>query len=229
MSSCLRRLWPFALASIALAPTPCRAQLDSGARAGHAWYGVLGGLALAAVSDARLSAFARTHQSSRLDRAADALDPFGRAGILVPALAASVVVPRLAGRRKLSDAALRVALTYAAADGVESILKPLVGRHRPADAGGPWRFHPLGTTAEWHSFPSAHTVHAFALATALGREARTPWVTVPAYGIAALVGAQRVYTGEHWASDVVGSAALAIALGRATERALGRTPWLGGY
>jgi membrane-associated phospholipid phosphatase len=155
-----------------------------------------------------------------LNRLADAVDPLGRAGALVPALVISVVAPRLLGERNLADAALRAALSYAAADGVESILKPTVGRHRPSDAGGAFRFHPFLNDGDWHSFPSAHTVHAFALATALSLESRTPWVRVPAYGLAGLVAAQRVYTGQHWTSDVVGSGILAVAIGRAAERLL---------
>lgn len=224
---------------IAFAP-PCHAQRsdatsdatsdapalrDSSSRSSRelaVWAWRIGAVGLAAAGDGRISAFMRTHQRAALDRAADAVDPFGRAGVLVPALAAAVVVPRLAGRRNLSDAALRVALAYAAADGVESLLKPLVGRHRPSDAGGPWRFHPLSNDADWHSMPSAHTVHSMALATALSLEARTPWVSVPAYSLATLVGLQRVYTGQHWTSDVVVSAELASAVARFAERRLRR-------
>jgi membrane-associated phospholipid phosphatase len=193
---------------------------DAGAE--HAWSVILGGLALTALTDERLSTFARTHQRSALDQVARAVDPFGRAGVLVPALAASVALPRLVGRRNLSDAALRVALSYVVADGIEGVLKPLVGRHRPSDAGGAWRFRSLSNDANWHSLPSAHTVHAFALATGLALEARTPWVAVPAYGLATLVGLQRVYTGAHWSSDIVGSAVLAVVVVRATERTLRR-------
>jgi membrane-associated phospholipid phosphatase len=234
----LRRLCTTA-AALALASAPCRAQSDSStypaagasipahhverdSRIGSLWPETVGVLAAAALTDQRLSAFARTHRRPGLDRAADALDPFGRAGTLVPALVASVVLTRLARAPTLSDAALRVALTYAAADGVESILKPLVGRHRPSGGGGAWRFRPFVNDADWHSFPSAHTVHAFALATGLAMEARSRWIAVPAYGVATLVGAQRVYTGAHWGSDVVASGLLAVVVGRAAESALRR-------
>jgi membrane-associated phospholipid phosphatase len=231
--SCVRNV----IALLMLAATRCGAQSRASPRATdassasvgyslgdshceHAWPIIAGGLAITAWSDERLSAFARAHQPPALNQVADAVDPLGRAGVLVPTLAASVALPRLFGRRNLADAALRVALSYVVADGVESVLKPLVGRHRPSDAGGAWRFHPLVNDADWHSFPSAHTVHAFAIATGLATEARTPWVTVPAYGLAALVGMQRVYAGAHWSSDVVGSAVLAVVAARATERNL---------
>jgi len=185
------------------------------------WMATAAAVVVSAREDERIAAFARGHQRASLDRVASVLDPFGRAGTIVPALAAAVLVPRLAGRREVSNAALRVALAYAAADGVEAILKPVIGRHRPDD-GGAWRFHPFSGNGDWHSTPSAHTVHVFALATALDAETRSSWVAAPAYAVAALVGAERVYRGQHWSSDVVVSTALATTVTRLAERALRR-------
>jgi len=70
-------------------------------------------------------------------------------GLLVAAAARTQ-----AGGEPLSDASLRVAAGYAASDAIESVLKPVVGRHRPSDGGGPWRFRPFQNDADWHSFPS---------------------------------------------------------------------------
>ena len=214
-----------------LMAVPCAAQVDTASRTrsavshghhGDVWPGVAAAIVVIALDDRRLNAFAMSHHTHVLDEVARAADPFGRAGIIVPTLAASVVAPRIVGQRALSDAMLRVALSYAAADGVESVLKPLVGRHRPSDGGSQWRFHPLSNEEKWHSFPSAHTVHSFGLATGLAMEAHTPWVAVPAYGVATVVGLQRFYTGAHWGSDVIGSAALAVAVGGATDSMLRR-------
>lgn len=195
---------------------PCCAQ------DGALWPTLATGFALTALTDQRLSAFALSHHEPALDRAAKALAPFGEARYLVPGLVGSVVVTRLIAPRPFSDATLRIALSYAAADGIESVIKPLVGRHRPDDGRGPWRFRPFRNDEQWHSFPSAHVVHTLSLATALSLEAHRGWVEIPAYGIAALVGAQRVYTGAHWGSDVVGSAALAIGVARVTDGVLRR-------
>jgi membrane-associated phospholipid phosphatase len=204
------------LALSLLAAVPARAQLAIEPRDARFWVGgatlLVAGMAL----DERLHDAAAAHQSRALNHVADAVDPLGRARYLLPALAAAVVGPRVAGRRALSDAALRVAAGYVAADGLESVVKPLVGRHRPDTTGDAWRFRPLGRGGAWGSFPSAHTTHAFAIAAGVSREAHRPWVSALCYATATAVGAQRVYLRAHWASDVAGGALLAVAASRTT-------------
>ncbi len=114
---------------------------------------------------------------------------------------------------------LRVAAGYAAADAVEAVLKPLVGRGRPA-SGTPWQFHPLAGSDSWHSFPSAHTVHAAALAAGLAAETRQRWIKVLGLSAAAVVGVQRVYAGAHWPSDVVAAEIIGITASLVTVRRL---------
>jgi membrane-associated phospholipid phosphatase len=64
-----------------------------------------------------------------------------------------------------------------------------------------------------YSFPSGHTTVAFASATVLQRH--FGWkVGVPAYAVAAYVGASRVEMKRHYLSDVAFGAALGIAAGR---------------
>ena len=172
------------------------------------------------VADRSVQAYVTPRRTRTLDALAGDVDPLGRARYLVPALAGTYVVSRLASAERWSHVALHTGVAYAASDAVESILKPAVGRHRPTAANDPGRFHPFSTGAEWHSFPSAHTVHAFSIAAALSAEARRPWVTAAAYGMASAVGLQRVYRDAHWSSDVVGSAILATVTSRFTIRAL---------
>jgi membrane-associated phospholipid phosphatase len=176
-------------------------------------------LSAAAAFDAKLERYAVAHRSATLDRVALAVDPLGRAQYIVPTLAAGYLVSRLAGRRSLAGAVVRVTAGYAAADAIEAILKPVVGRRRPA-AGDASAFHPFARRDEWHSFPSAHTVHATALAAAISAETQRPWVTGIGLGAAALVGVQRVYTGAHWPSDVVAGAIIGVAASRQVVRML---------
>jgi membrane-associated phospholipid phosphatase len=196
--------------------TPARAQPTSARR----WIARGALLVTAMALDASVRDAAAHNQSAAADRVANRLEALGRANVLVPALAAAVILPRIAGDRPLSDASLRVAAGYAAADVIESVLKPVVGRHRPSDGGGPWRFRPFQNDAAWHSFPSAHAVHDFAIAAGVAGESGSRVATDAAYALASLVGVERVYTAAHWTSDVVASAILATTVAKATDRAL---------
>ena len=53
------------------------------------------------------------------------------------------------------------------------------------------------------SFPSGHTTAAFALSAVLAARIKNPWATVGLYGVAAGAAMSRMYTRDHWLSDVV--------------------------
>lgn len=213
-----RSLMLLAGACAALGPVarPAAAQLTVVPSSHRYWVAGAAAIAVGIVLDTHMRDIALRNHTPGLDRLAGGLDPFGRAKYLVPALAADYVVPLALRDHRWADAALRIGLGYAASDGIESVLKPLVGRHRPMATGGAWRFHPLATTDEWFSFPSAHTVHAFSIAAAVSDEAQNRWVALAAYGTAGLVASQRIYRQAHWTSDVITSAVLSIATSRTT-------------
>ena len=52
------------------------------------------------------------------------------------------------------------------------------------------------------AWPSGHTSSSFTVASVLD-EFYGPWVGIPAYGMAGLVGYRMMETGDHWASDVL--------------------------
>jgi membrane-associated phospholipid phosphatase len=216
----------FRRAAIVLAlALPCAAGANAQSASPDGWNNakkttlVLGGLlALAVAEDRHISEIAASHKTPALNHFAAIVDPLGRAQYIKIGLAAGIVLPALAGKRTLAKSVLRVAISYIAADGTESLLKPLAGRHRPDSTERPFRFQPFRNQEIWHSFPSAHTTHAFALAEAIGIETGSPWVRDPLYVAAGLVGAQRVYTRAHWASDAIASAALSVVISKAAER-----------
>lgn len=64
------------------------------------------------------------------------------------------------------------------------------------------------------SFPSGHTAGSFGAAMALS--SLYPANAWPAFLVASLVGLSRIYLGQHYPSDVVGGAALGVAVGTVT-------------
>jgi membrane-associated phospholipid phosphatase len=83
--------------------------------------------------------------------------------------------------------------------------RPYVDRDRPHDFG----FMRGWKEEQYRSFPSGHTLIAFAAAAAVTEETKrwwpsSVWYIGPAmYGGATLVGLSRMYNNRHWASDVM--------------------------
>jgi undecaprenyl-diphosphatase len=96
-----------------------------------------------------------------------------------------------------------VLLADAAADGLATLLKFVVGTRRPSGGG------PLIAIPHSDSFPSGHAATSFACATVLA--ALVPRAAPAFYVLALAIGYSRVYVGVHWPLDVVGGAVLGIA------------------
>jgi hypothetical protein len=134
----------------------------------------------------------------------------------------------------VADGGLHVAEAVAAGTIVGSFLKSTTGRARPRAAGGdPYDFR-VGkgyTAGEYRSFPSLHEIGSFSAAAALTAEvarhapAAGRVVGVLAYGTAGAVGISRMYSAEHWASDVLLGSAMGVFLGkRIVDHAHGGPP-----
>jgi undecaprenyl-diphosphatase len=96
-----------------------------------------------------------------------------------------------------------VLLADAAADGLATLLKFVVGTRRPSGGG------PLIAIPHSESFPSGHAATSFACATVL--TALVPRAAPAFYVLALAIGYSRVYVGVHWPLDVVGGAVLGVA------------------
>lgn len=94
------------------------------------------------------------------------------------------------------------------------VLKHLFCRSRPlTEKSGQFfvEFPCLGKGAGFISFPSGHSVTAFALAFVLSRA--YPRCAFLFYGVASLIALSRVYLAQHFPSDVVAGAAIGILAG----------------
>lgn len=108
-----------------------------------------------------------------------------------------------------SQMAVAMAAAAAGAGIVVQILKVAVGRTRPELWLGP--FHHVFPSAS--SFPSGHTVGAFAIAGVITFASRGSALRVASLLIATAIAFSRVLTFRHWPSDVVASAMIGLAFG----------------
>ncbi len=160
--------------------------------------------------DHRLLRFMRTRgHSPGVERAAKALGEAGNNAAVWVVL--GVVLALL-------DPSRREAWLICAALGPIAIvfnygIKLLVQRPRPVLDGLP----PLGGAPSSLSFPSAHALSSFAVATAM---VRVDPATAATFGVALLLSLGRPYLGMHYPSDVLAGAALGVLLGLAVPLSL---------
>jgi membrane-associated phospholipid phosphatase len=87
-----------------------------------------------------------------------------------------------------------------------NIIKVIAGRFRPSEffINGDYGFTFFQLSRAMTSFPSGHTVTAFALATAISH--LWPRLSIPAWIFAISIGISRIAIGAHYPSDVLGGA-----------------------
>jgi membrane-associated phospholipid phosphatase len=119
---------------------------------------------------------------------------------------------RISDNKKLASLGLHGTEALLIGEASAAVLKTLVGRQRPyvvprnASSYQLMRGHQSNA---YRSFPSGHSVAAFAAAAAVTAETSrndpsSTWYVAPVmYGGAALVGISRMYNNQHWASDVL--------------------------
>lgn len=120
---------------------------------------------------------------------------------------------RLTHDETMSEIGLRSSEAIGASGIAGWVLKSIAGRARPrVNIARPHDFklgRGFGTSGDYQSFPSGHTLAAFSLASVVTAEAGKFWpdhqvlIGTLSYGGAAAVGVSRMYNNAHWASDVV--------------------------
>ena len=176
------------------------------------WVTAGGTIAAAALLDESARTFWLDRHSSFASSLADVGNFAGSGRNIIAGLAVTYVVARLTHHRRTADAVLRISAGYAVSNVIVGVLKPVVGRHRPDNTNDAWRFNPFSTEGEWHSFPSAHAVHAFSIAAGAAIATRRPWVAALGYTGATVVAWSRVYDDQHWTSDVTTSAVIGMSV-----------------
>ena len=154
------------------------------------------------LADRSVLRWAEAVQSERVE---DVIRIFNRlgGGMNPPMIILFFVMAGLAYRHRLWLACgVAMALAGASAGLIAQVLKFAVGRIRPELWLGP--FHYARGAA--NSFPSGHTVGAFALGGVLMIASRNWPLRITAFILAVAVATARVLAFRHWMSDVVASA-----------------------
>ena len=93
---------------------------------------------------------------------------------------------------------------------IQTLSKTAFGRARPSSGFGHDAFDPGSSEANYHSFPSGHTVLAVTMAHAVAKQFDNVWLKIGIYSIGAIPPITRLLDGAHWLTDVAFSTALSI-------------------
>lgn len=194
----------------------------------------LGGAGLVGVTmifDEKIRGLVQRHPESRMLDVAEEADRWGSKPF-VPAftLAAIGVV---ASDPRLTRTGLEAVESYLFLKTIVNSLKLTTGRARPYAERGSQSWDLFGGTHnDRRSFSSARTANVFSIAVIVAEEySHTVWPYV-VYTAAGLAGVARIQLDAHWASDVVTSALLSLAVGKALvwlhtqERFPTLVPWM---
>jgi membrane-associated phospholipid phosphatase len=167
--------------------------------------------------DKNVRSFAQSHQSGAASKFAVVGNDLGNPLYTLPPLGAFYLYGYLADDHKARRTALLALESFALSGIMTEGLKTMVHRHRPNTGDSPTTFDGPKFSLKNVSFSSGHTASAFSMATIFAEEYKdNPYVPPLAYGLATLTGLSRVYSNEHWSSDVF----LGGAIGYFTSKAL---------
>ena len=190
------------------------------------WYEVLavaGGSAALIAVDKPVERLFQNHRSSTTDDLASGFRQWGDARVALATTAGITLVGVAVHDDAVRDAGLRAAGSVAVGAVATEILKFGLGRGRPAAFASATDFQPFTSAhdslnvASRGSFPSGHSMIAFALATSLADDIHDHAATVALYSIATGTALSRLNDNRHWLSDVVAGAAIGVTGARLTS------------
>lgn len=93
--------------------------------------------------------------------------------------------------------------------GVVALVKFLIGRARPYTNNGPYTLKPFNFSEDYQSFPSGHTALSWSIFTPVALRFGDVWYTVPV-----IFSLQRLWSNNHWTSDVLFGASIGYNFGK---------------
>jgi membrane-associated phospholipid phosphatase len=157
--------------------------------------------------------FANTLHTPFLDKLTPFVEPLGN-GYLIAAISGTFLQGIIAKNNYSIETSLIATESLLLNTLLVQAVKNTAGRIRPNDSGTSNPHQWNGPFFRGNSFFSGHTSSAFSVASVYAyRYRETVWVPVLSYGLASLVGMERIYDNRHWASDVFFGAAAGTATG----------------
>ncbi|MFL5496518.1 MAG: phosphatase PAP2 family protein [Gemmatimonadales bacterium] len=183
------------------------------------WYeaaAAMGGVGALMLLDEPVQRYAQRHRTNTTDDIAGVFRQEGEvpyyAGISLGVLGLGLVT----GKPGIRRAGTRLVAAVAVSAAEMEVMKRVVGRSRPNENVGAFKFHPFTSLKDSAgvevrgAMPSGHVTAAFAVATSLSDDIKSPLVHVLLYTAATGTAFSRINDNRHWLSDTAMGAVLGI-------------------
>lgn len=177
-------------------------------------FGIIGAGAAIYSQDEKIRSYFQDRRTSSRDDISDVAANFGDGLYDLGFLAVYGGSGYFIGNEKMQETALLSLESFIVANTVGTAAKIGLGRSRPYMEDGSTQYSSFSTDSDHTAMPSGHTISAFSIASVFAEEYDNPVVDVIAYGLASMVGIQRIYGDKHWASDVFAGAVIGIVSGK---------------
>ena len=167
----------------------------------------LGGTALISIIDDDVQHWVMENRTQNAQDIADVVEEWGGFYVPIGVAVGTMGLGAIIKKPEVTRTGVRVGVSVVGAGVVGQIMKLSIGRHRPSEADDQYTFSPFAGNS---SFPSGHTLTAFAVSTTLADAIDNTWADVGLYTLAAGTGVSRVIGNHHWVSDIVGGALVGI-------------------
>ena len=178
----------------------------------------IGASVLIYTQDEQIREFFQSNRSNFTDNASKYFfDPLGSGLYSLPFLGVLYIYGNIKNAERAEAVALNGVKAYIISGVFAQIIKQISHRHRPYQdvLPDPKNWDGPFSDIKYTSFPSAHTMTAFSIATVLASTYKDKkWVAILSYSLAGFTGLSRLNDDEHWASDVFVGAVLGIAIGK---------------
>lgn len=95
---------------------------------------------------------------------------------------------------------------------IQTVTKTLAGRARPYTGKGKDAFKFYSKEADYHSFPSGHSILSFTTAYAISKQFENPYVKGGIYALGLVSPVSRLWQGAHWLTDVTLGIVLSVVI-----------------
>ncbi|MBI4723101.1 MAG: phosphatase PAP2 family protein [Candidatus Stahlbacteria bacterium] len=163
---------------------------------------ILGATAGIMTQDEQISEWSQEQTIFTSDKVMEIIESIGSESAII-ALGGAYLIGCVKHNEELKKSTLLCGESAIISTLITYMFKALIGRARPDKEEGAYSYSPFNFSGDYWALPSGHTSLAFSIASCLTDECKNPYISIPSYLLATMIGLSRIYDNKHWASKTI--------------------------